>query len=252
MMSAWKEDMIRFMTDASEHSDFHALLAKEIARHLGQGGHMCDAGCGLGYLSRAMSPYFDKITAVDVSPAAISGLQAQVDTGQYSNIQPICGDIHTLCPNPRYDWMVFCLFGQLSEIFTIAKQQCRGKLAIIKKNWPCHTFSLTHPPRKGCSLQQVCSVLERQNIPHFAKSCAIELGQPLRNLEDAVRFFRLYSHDPNPEGITKEQILPLLRPGTSEEFPYYLPARKKLGILILDAQQIPDEFPSADIWETCL
>ena len=243
MMSDWKQDMIRFMTDASEHSDFHALLAKEIVRHIGAGGHVCDAGCGLGYLSRAMSPYFEKITSIDRSRDAMAGLQAQAAAGQYPNIHPICGDIHAVCPDPLYDKMVFCLFGQLPEIFAIAKQQCRGKIIIIKKNWPSHAFSLTHPPRYGRSLTEVCNLLDLQNIPYFAESCAIELGQPLRSLEDAVRFFHLYSHDPEPQSITKERVLPLLRPGCSEEFPYYLPAQKKLGILTLDARQIPETFP---------
>ena len=86
MMFAWKEDMIRFMTDASEQSQFHALLAKEIAQRIGPGGHVCDAGCGLGYLSRAMSPYFDQITSIDISPDAIAGLQAQVAAGNYPNL----------------------------------------------------------------------------------------------------------------------------------------------------------------------
>jgi len=244
MMFAWKEDMIRFMTDASEHSDFHTLLAKEIAQRIGPGGHVCDAGCGLGYLSRAMSPYFDKITSIDISPNAIARLQLQVQTGQYPKIQPVCGDIHEILPETPYDKMVFCLFGKLSEIFAIAKAQCRGKIVIIKKNWPCHTFSLTHPPRKGRSLEEVCDILERLGIGYQADTCAIELGQPLRSEADAVRFFRLYSHDPDPEAITFQHILPLLQAGNREEFPYYLPARKKLGILTLDARQIPEAFPA--------
>ena len=243
MMSHWKEDMIRFMTDASLHSDFHAQLAKEIARQLGSGGHVCDAGCGLGYLSRAMSPYFDKITSIDISPNAIAGLQAQVAAGQYSNIFPLCGDIRKLPSESHYDKMVFCLFGKLGEIFDISKAQCRGKIVIIKKNWPCHTFSLTHPPRKGRSLEEICGILEQLGIDYSADTCAIELGQPLRSKADAVRFFRLYSHDPNPESIEFEHILPLLQKGQSKEFPYYLPARKKLGILTLDARQIPETLP---------
>ena len=252
MMSAWKEDMIRFMNDASEQSDFHRLLAKKIAQRIGSGGHVCDAGCGLGYLSRAMSPYFDKITSIDISRNAMADLQTQVAAGQYPNIHPICGDIHAIHPEPLYDKMVFCLYGQLSEILTIARQQCRGKIIIIKKNWPCHAFSLTHPPRHGRSLGQICDLLDQYQIPYLAESCAIELGQPLRSLADAVRFFRLYSHDPNPEAITPAQVLPLLTAGGSEEFPYYLPASKKIGILVLDVRQIPDVFGFEEAAEASL
>ncbi len=240
MMFTWKPEMIRFMTDASEQSDFHSRLAQIILQHLGPGGHICDAGCGLGYLSRALSPYYDRITSIDISQAAIASLQDQRAQGLYPNISPICGDIHHIQPEPLYDHMVFCLFGQIEEIFQLARQQCRGKVVIIKKNWPCHAFSLTQQPNQNLRLEELCQCLDRQRIPYFAQSCTLELPQPLRTVADGVRFFQLYSRDPNPASITAEQVLPRLKPGSNPAFPFLLPAQKKLGILIIPAQALPD------------
>ena len=56
-MFIWNEDMIRFLRDASEHSDYHHLLAEYLAKRLPENAHVCDAGCGLGYLSLQLAPY---------------------------------------------------------------------------------------------------------------------------------------------------------------------------------------------------
>lgn len=235
MLFLWKDDMVRFMRDASERSDFHALLAQKIVGNLGIGGHICDAGCGLGYLSQALSPYYDRVTAIDVAPNAISRLQDIA----LPNVTAVCGDIHSYFPEVPYDKMVFCLFGALPEVFSLARRQCRGKVIIIKKNWRCHTFSVTRQPNHSLSLAEVAALLDARHIPYEAESCALELGQPLRSLEDAVKFFRLYSHDPDPDSITAAQIAHRLKSTGDPEFPYYVPARKQLGILTLDACDIP-------------
>lgn len=55
-MFRWNKDMIRFLQDASEFCDYHGNLAARIMQELPD-GDICDAGCGLGYLSLALSPY---------------------------------------------------------------------------------------------------------------------------------------------------------------------------------------------------
>ena len=50
-MFQWNEEMVRFMRDASEYSDYHRRLVQWMLPDLHPGDHICDAGCGLGYLS---------------------------------------------------------------------------------------------------------------------------------------------------------------------------------------------------------
>lgn len=242
MMFRWNEDMIRFMVDASERSDYHERLALKIATHIGFGGHICDAGCGLGYLSKAMHPYFDTITSVELMPQAISILQTCCNNGYFPKITPVCGNIHELAPEQPYDKMVFCLYGTIPEIFEIARAQCRGKIIIIKKNWSRHRFSVGSQLMKNYTLGRTCDILDYYNMPYTAEACSIELGQPFRNVDDAVRFFRLYSRDADPSAITAEQVLPRLIRQDSDQFPYYLPEAKKLGILVVDVNDIPENF----------
>ena len=55
-MFVWTPDMIRFMQAANEKSDYHARLAAILTPKLSGCRTLCDAGCGLGALSAALSP----------------------------------------------------------------------------------------------------------------------------------------------------------------------------------------------------
>ena len=106
-MFCWNEDMIRFLRDASEQSDYHRLLAARIARELPENARVCDAGCGLGYLSLRLAPYCRQITAVDRSAEALAVLERNIAAGGPQNITPLCGEIENLPPREPYDAMVF-------------------------------------------------------------------------------------------------------------------------------------------------
>ena len=86
MMFLWKPDMIRFMRDASEHTGYHADLAARIVPHLKEGARVCDAGCGLGYLSLALAPLAAQVTAVDRNADALSVLRENCE--KYFGCEP--------------------------------------------------------------------------------------------------------------------------------------------------------------------
>ena len=50
---------------------------RELGAFLHPEDRVCDAGCGLGLLSRALLPYCGHVTAIDRSPAAIADLTAR-------------------------------------------------------------------------------------------------------------------------------------------------------------------------------
>ena len=57
MMQRWGTDAIRFMTDASEYGDYYRQLTTKLLPYLPLNGHICDAGCGLGYLAQEIAEY---------------------------------------------------------------------------------------------------------------------------------------------------------------------------------------------------
>ena len=119
-MQLWYEDMIRFMRDASEYGTYNQKLAEVLAPALTKNMHICDAGCGLGYLSLALSPYVGRITSVDKNRDALAVLEENCRQSGISNIRPTQGIIQEVSPEQKYDAMVFCFFGKIPEILSVA------------------------------------------------------------------------------------------------------------------------------------
>lgn len=237
-MFIWTEDMIRFMQAADRKSDYYRQLTQLLLPKLKGCRTLCDAGCGLGALSVALHPYFDAITAADVSGTALDVLRETIRTQHIRNITPRQVNLLTSDDTAQYDAMVFCFFGSLAEILPVARRQCAKTLVVIKKNYALHRFSLTDRPLHGETAPAACEALRAMGVPFTFDAQELEHGQPLGSLEEAAQFFRIYSRDEAPEAITPEAVLPRLQKTQDTEFPYYLPQRKKLGILTIDMEAL--------------
>ena len=77
-MFCWTETMVRFMQDAAENSPYQRELAQWICSQLPQARHVCDAGCGLGFLSLELADRFPEVTAADVSQQALDEFAYEV------------------------------------------------------------------------------------------------------------------------------------------------------------------------------
>ena len=75
------------------------------------------------------------------------------------------------------------------------------------------------------------------NIPHTGEMLALEMGQPFRSIGDACRFFEIY--DKSGEAITEEAVRRRLIATGKENFPFYLPQPKQMGIIQFDSRDIP-------------
>ena len=177
-MFTWTPEMIRLMQNANARSEYHRQLAAILAPKLAGCRTLCDAGCGLGSLSAALSPYFDAITAADVSDAALDVLRETIRTQNLTNITPLPCDLLQSTDRTRYDGMVFCFFGSLAEILPVARRQCAKTLVIIKKNYELHRFSLTAQPLRGETAQA-------------AKQAGIDLEDALRTHGTSEPLWRL-------------------------------------------------------------
>ena len=144
-MFQWNEEKLRFMEDAAAWGDFHARLAAALAPYLPGDGHICDAGCGTGHLSLALSPYVRQVTAVDVSGEALGLLAENCRKRHMTNIVIHRGDIAQLLPEEPYDAMVFCFFGHIKEILAISAAQCRGTVLAVMRSDAAHRFSAAQP-----------------------------------------------------------------------------------------------------------
>lgn len=238
-MQLWQTDMIRFMRDASEYGNYNQVLAKMLAPHLNEQTHICDAGCGLGYLSLALSPYAGRVTGVERNPDAAAVMASNIEARGLTNVEVCCGPIEERAPEKPYDAMVFCFFGGIDEILRIAKQQCRGKVFIITRNYTTHRFSVGSHKTGSYGYRTSHDTLTEQGIPFTETTMELEFGQPFRSFDDARRFYETYSKDADKAVITDEFLLDKLVRDPAGAFPYYMPHRRSLALLTFETKDIP-------------
>lgn len=220
----WTAETVSFMADAARFGTFPAVLAKAVADAVPERSSICDAGCGTGYLSLALTAHFPSVTAVDRSPEALAVLRRQA--GDLSGLKIIEGDILEHPPETPYRSMVFCFFGSMEETISIARQQCRGTVVLIKRSHPARAFSADAPHRNVSSYAE--AYLAGRGIPFRARTMTVEMGQPLRSEADALRYVRAYS--PDPSAIRLSDVLPRLIRLDRPDFPFYLPRPREICI----------------------
>ena len=182
-MFRWTDDRIRFMADAANETDFHRRLAAELLPYLTPEDAVCDAGCGLGHLSLALSPYVRTVTAVEREQRALAVLERELALRHIENVYPCCEDVFAHRPEKPYDAMVFCFFGSMDEILSAAKAQCRGRVIAVKRDQTAHRFTVTRQPLGGShGLEAACRRLEELGIPYELKRTAFRFDQPFRSL----------------------------------------------------------------------
>ena len=238
----WQEDMIRFMKDASEYGNYNQILLQKMLPDLNRDMHVCDAGSGLGYLSLAMAPHVRQVTAVERHPRAAAILEENCRCRKLTNVQSLCADIENVKPAEAYDAMVFCFFGQIHQTLRLAKQRCQGRVFIFTRNYHHHRFSAGTHATGWEGFSDLQNLLQAQRIPVRWETFPAEHGQPLKNLQDAHRFFELYSKDQNKDVLTEEFILSKVVPTGREDFPLYLPQQREVAFVTFLAQDIPDTF----------
>ena len=240
-MYHWTADGIGWMADASRQTDFYRLLAAELAPYLKPEDRICDAGCGLGFLSLALSPYVRSVTAAERDRRALAVLERELSRRQIENVYPCCTDVLTHTPPQPSDAMVFCFFGSMDEILTAASAQCRGRVLVVKRDQTDHRFTVTKQPLGGThGLEAACRRLEELGIPYDLKRTAFRFDQPFRSWEDARRFFALYRRGDDAALITDDFLRERLERTDDPQFLWRLPSLRRLGLLALDALQIPD------------
>ena len=230
-MLIWTPDTVLFQRDAAQYGSYHKTLAAHLAAYLPPDAHVCDAGCGLGYLACALAPYCKRVTAVDSDTLALAVLRE--DTPK--NVEVCEGDMFTLSPTERYDAMIFCFFAAMDDTLLLAKKHCRGKVIVVKRGWTQHRFSPQDESVRRDACEEAEQYLRTRGIPFLHETLTLDMGQPFRSREDAVRFFAAYG---NASVDFSDVEARLVKTGNAV-FPYYLPQEKPLGIFIFDAKEIP-------------
>jgi hypothetical protein len=137
--------------------------------------------------------------------------------------------------------MVFCFFGNIQDILSVSKRSCTGKVFVILRNYDTHRFSVSPIMKEGGGADAACFCLESQGIPYVRHDLSLEMEQPFKNFQDARRFFEIYSQDEDRSLITDEFIKSRLVSTGHEDFPLYMPHKRDIGFIMLEAKDIPSD-----------
>ena len=234
-MFAWTEESAAFWEDSASYTQSYERLAERAAARLSPEGAVFEGGCGLGHLSVALAKRGFAVTAMDLSPLPLRYLRANADRAGV-RLTVRTGDVFTLPEGELYDSAMFCFFGSVTEILNWAKGHCRDRLILFKKNGSTHRFTRDPGAVRKFTYPLTCGELERLGVPFAAETFDADMGQPFRSLPDAVRFFRLY--DPQA-AMTEGEALSRLTKTGDPVFPYYLPALRSVGMIVIQTRDIP-------------
>ena len=234
MIYTWNADTIRFIREASEFCPgYYEDIANAVSPYLKRDGRVLDAGCGLGYLSLALAGRTGSVTAADIDPEALAVLEENKTERGIRNISAVCTDVFAWLPDRPFDAAVFCYCGETETIVSHAEKLCRGPVIIIKRNYGLHRFSAGSIPNERGGFSAARNKLTELGIPFDAFTLETELGQPLKSIADARRFFELFSQDTDKSVITDAFLRERLVETGREDRPFYLPSKKDIGVLVL-------------------
>lgn len=226
-MFKWTQESIAYMDDACRRTDFHRKLTAELQPYLRETDCVCDAGCGLGYLSLSLAPYVGAVTAVERDSQALAVLEREVKARGIANVTAVQDDVLAYRPDTRFDAMVFCFFGSIEEILAAAARCCRGTVLAVVRNDARHRFSGKSRGPGRHSYETACRILTEKGINFTTRTASFAFDQPFRSLEAARRFFELY-------GGSEDWRARLVETG-DPEFPWRLPSRRDFGLIVFQA-----------------
>ena len=236
-MFIWNEQNIKWFRDASAYTGFHKALAQKIIPHLQPGVTLCDVGCGLGRLDLELAAYMSEITALDLNGDVIKALCMDVGAAGVYNINARCCDAESF--EGSFDYMIMSFVG-LIDMRSILKR-CRKKLIrivgvgnkIIEDFYPIRY-------RRAENIMETVPFLRDEltsmGMKFELELHAIEFGQPLRSWRDAELFVETKAPEAGADEVNQLLNEKIRRTGR-EDFPFYLPKKKELGIFIIDKEK---------------
>lgn len=229
-MVEWNDTSFGWFLSASEYTGYNRKLAQLLLPLCGQGGRLCDVGCGMGLVDFELAPYMERIVCVDQNENAVSFINRRAQELSVSNVSGVVADARSF--SGCFDAVIALFCGRPDEyaadylrlaplLISVVHDGDRGSIG------PKEFFS-----RKGTPLGEINRALKEKQIVFSQFRYALEFGQPLRSLDEARRFVRTNTSDASDDAIERYLSDQLQQTGR-KDFPYYLPNERAFGVYVL-------------------
>ena len=215
----WDEERIMFYERASSFSSFHRELGKLIEKEISKSDKIIELGSGLGYLAQILDEKGYDITPYDISDNAIREGNKRIG-------KPLIrrGDAYAI--NTECSILLMIFFGKIRQKNDL-DYFCsipRKKLIYIISRHKANPFS-----QKKDERNDVITLLNKERMNYRLIDVSIPFDQPLRNEDEARRFFLL---------SYKNMEIPPLEKSDNENYPVIFRNNKEISIFIIEKEKI--------------
>lgn len=232
-MFNWTRQTIGWYAAAVAYTGFGRKLADIVTDYLPKNETVCDLGCGIGWLALELAARGYAVTAMDKSAGAIAWLRDERDRRGLSTLEALEQDWRSLEEEPLWDNIVMVSAGRSEDTEPFFRRLCRKRLIVADR---VHLSS--HVRADGGTSAQRRILPSAAGPMEALQTFSLEFGQPLTSLEDARAYISVFGG----AAAMGETLSTLVETGDAA-FPFYLPYRKDLELIVRPSLWLEGEHP---------
>ena len=222
----WTEEKIMLYKRASEYTLYNTKLGEKILPYIDRKSNVFDIGCGLSYLSIYLSQFIKEIHCIDTDENIIYSFMEEIKKRKIENIKLYLSDYKDILDGvDNIDCIIASHFLDINQ--ELEYLLSKTKQLIIIKNIR-KTKGLYKLEKQ--KIEDVEDLLIDKKIKYEKFIHTGDFGQPLKSIEESIRYYNSYTGEYKNEKDLKN----IIEIRNYIEYPYYIPKNKSTGVIIIN------------------